>query len=239
MSMRRSCAICAVRARALCSKLPKEQLSRLNRIAYQRRYNGGQFIMGAGQRQDWFATVLSGVVKLTKTMADGRHQIVGLLFASDLLGRPFGSGSPYTAEAATAVELCCLDRHYFEDQMLKSVEMKQLFLERTLNEMDAAREWMLLLGRKTAEEKVASLILLMAKRMRSEAADEPGPSRAVHYDLPLSRTEMAEYLGLRIETVSRQIRRLRAAGVIEAENGRAIAVLDIGELGRMAGKESD
>ena len=194
--------------------------------------------MGAGQRQDWLATVLTGVVKLSKTMADGRHQIVGLLFASDLLGRPFGSGSAFTAEAATAVELCCLDRHYFEDLMLKSVEMKQLFLERTLNEMDAAREWMLLLGRKTAEEKVASLILIMANRMHSAAADEPAQPRALHYDLPLSRTEMAEYLGLRVETVSRQLGRLRAGGVIETENGRTITVLDIGKLGRMAGHES-
>lgn len=237
MSTRRSCAVCAVRASALCCKLPKEQLSRLNRIAYQRRYNAGQFIAGAGQQQDWFATVLSGVVKLAKTTADGRHQIVGLLFASDLLGRPFGSASPYTAEAATAVELCCLDRHYFEDLLLKSVEMKQLFLERTLNEVDAAREWMLLLGRKTAEEKVASLLLLMAQRMRAQTEAEPARSQALCYELPLSRTEMAEYLSLRIETVSRQIRHLRTAGVIETVNGRAVIVHDIAKLGRMAGRE--
>lgn len=217
--------------------LPKEQLTRLNRIAYQRRYNTGQFIMGAGQQQDWFATVLSGVVKLTKIMADGRHQIVGLLFASDFLGRPFGSTSPYGAEAATSVELCCLERQYFEDLMLNCAEMKQLFLERTLNEMDAAREWMLVLGRKTAEEKVASLILLMAKRIPSAAPGEPLRSRTARYDLPLSRTEMAEYLGLRIETVSRQLKRLRAAGVLDTANGRSIVVHDIDGLARIAGKE--
>ena len=238
MSKRRSCAMCAVRHGALCRTLQKEQLSRLNHVANQRQYAAGQLIAGAGQRQDWFATVLSGVVKLTKTMSDGREQIVGLLFASDFLGRPFGSGSPYGAEAATAVELCCLGRQYFEDLMLNCPDMKQLYLERTLNEVDAGHEWMLLLGRKTAEEKVASLVLLMAKRMRPEIADRSAESLALHFDLPLSRTEMAEYLGLRIETVSRQIRHLRAAGVIETQNGRAITVHDIGKLGRMAGKES-
>jgi len=237
MSLQRSCAVCAVRASALCCTLPKEQLSRLNRITYQRRYDAGQFIMGTGQQQDWVATVLSGVVKLTKTMADGRQQIVGLLFAADFLGRPFASGSPYEAEAATAVELCCLERQSFEDLMLHHPDMRQLFLERTLNEVDAAREWMLLLGRKTAEEKVASLLLLMAQRVRSATADGSAPSPGLHCELPLSRTEMAEYLGLRVETVSRQIGRLRDAGVIDTENGRAIIVRDIGRLARTAAKE--
>jgi CRP/FNR family transcriptional regulator, anaerobic regulatory protein len=235
MSKRRSCSVCAVRHRALCGATAKEELPRINRVASQRRYDAGQFIIGAGQPQDWFATVLSGVVKLTKTMSDGRQQIVGLLCASDFLGRPFGSASPYGAEAATAVELCCVERHYFEDLLLNSPDMKQLILERTLNEVDAAREWMLVLGRKTAEEKVASLILLMTKRACLENASG---FRPLHYDLPLSRTEMAEYLGLRIETVSRQIRRLRTAGVIETDNGRAITILDIGRLGQMAGRES-
>lgn len=237
MSTRRSCAYCAVRADALCGALHREQLSRVSRIAYQRRYNAGQFIVGAGQQQDWFATVLSGVVKLAKTTADGRHQIVGLLFPSDLLGRPFGSGSPFTAEAATAVELCCLDRRYFEELLLKSVEMKQLFLEQTLNEVDAAREWMLLLGRKTAEERVASLLLLMAQRMHAREAVVPAGGQGMCYELPLSRTEMAEYLGLRIETVSRQIKRLRTAGVIQSLDGRAIVVNDIVKLAHIAGRE--
>jgi CRP/FNR family transcriptional regulator len=238
MSTRRSCAVCAVRDSAICCTLPKEQLSRLNRNSYQRQYAAGQFIAGAGQRQDWFATVVSGVVKLTKTMPDGRQQIVGLLFASDFLGRPFGSGSTYGAEAATTVELCCLERQYFEDLMMNNPDMKQLFLERTLNEVDAAREWMLLLGRKTAEEKVASLILLMARRMRSAGAGQPAQAKAAPFDLPLSRTEMAEFIGLRIETVSRQVKRLRAAGMIDTDNGRAITIHDIDALERLAGNEA-
>ena len=196
----------------------------VNQIANQRRYNAGQSIIDAGHLEDWFATVLSGVVTLTKAMPNGRQQIVGLLFASDFLGRPFGRGGSYRAEAATSVELCCFDRQNFEDLMLNSPDMKQLFLERTLNELDAACEWMVLLGRKTAEEKVASLILLMAKRMCSESADGPAQPHVLHFDLHLSRTQMAEYLGLRIETVCRQIRRLRGAGVIETDNGRAITV---------------
>src|SRR5262245_9702544 len=110
MPKHRSCAVCNVRHRALCGVLAREALPRLSRVVYQRRYAAGQFIAGAGQRQEWFATVLSGVVKLIKVMPDGRQQIVGLLYAADFLGRPFAPGSPYRAEAATTVELCCMER---------------------------------------------------------------------------------------------------------------------------------
>ena len=230
MSKRCPLATCAVSSCALCGTLATERLPR----RFKRRYKPGQFIVGAGQSDDWFATILSGVVTLNKTMIDGREQIVGLLLASDFLGRPFARANLYAAQAATTVELCCFERQYFEDLMLNCLETKQLFLERTLDELDAAREWMLLLGCKTAEERVASLILLMAKRLCSETADEPARSRTLHYDLPLSRTQMAECLGLRIETVCRQIGRLRAAGVIEIECGRAVTVCDIGALKRMA-----
>jgi CRP/FNR family transcriptional regulator len=237
MSKRLSCAICEVRDRALCGALAREQLPRLNRRACQRHYQTGQFISAAGQRQDWLATVLSGVVKLTRTMCDGRQQIVGLLFPSDLLGRPFSEASPFGAEAATPVELCCLERPYFEELVLSAPEMKQRLLERTLNEVDAAREWMLVLGRKTAEEKLASLILLMAQRIGSRGGNAPPERQVLRFVLPLSRTEMAEYLGLRIETISRQLGNLRAAGVIDTEGGRTLAVRDMARLEHMAGKE--
>jgi CRP/FNR family transcriptional regulator, anaerobic regulatory protein len=237
MSKRPSCAICAVRRGALCGTLEVEQLPRLNRVTFQKQYCAGQFIAGAGQREDWFATILSGVVKLIKTMSDGRQQIVSLLFASDFLGRPFGRAGRYRVEAATSVKLCCVERQYFEDLLQQSPDMKHLLLERTLNEVDAAREWMLLLGRKTAEEKVSSLILMMAQRMLSLSPGAPAPPQILRFELPLSRTEMAEYLGLRIETVSRQIRRLRAADVIATDNGRMLLVHDLEKLTRLAGND--
>lgn len=237
MLKRRSCAVCAVRHRALCGAVAPEALPRLGRVVYQRHYSAGQFIAGAGQRQEWFATVLSGVVKLTKVMSDGRQQIVGLLFAADFLGRPFAANSHYRAEAATTVELCCVERRYFEDLILNCPGVRQSLLERAFDDIDAARDWMLVLGCKTAEEKVASLILLIIRRMREIRGDGHVSSGPTVYELPLSRTEMAEYLGLRIETVSRQIKRLRTAGIIEIENGRGLKVPAVGELERIAGKE--
>jgi CRP/FNR family transcriptional regulator len=213
--------------------LSAEQLARLNRVSYRRHYPAGRLIAAGEQAPDWFGNVISGVVKLTKTVPDGRQQIVGLLFPSDFLGRPFSMRSPCTAEAATAVELCCFPRRHFEELIERQPELKQLFLERMLDEVDAAREWMFVLGRKSAGEKVATLIGLMARRMRGASCEASAQPYPLHFDLPLSRTEMADYLGLRIETVSRQLKRLRDAGVIEATPGRAVTVRDVGALARM------
>jgi len=108
-------------------------------------------------------------------------------------------------------------------------------LERTLDAVDAAHEWMLLLGCKRASERVAALLLMLARRLQpptGAAATTPIP-RAI--ELPLSRADLAEYLGLRLETVSRQLNRLESAGVIKRLDRRGIALCDIGELERQSG----
>jgi CRP/FNR family transcriptional regulator len=221
-----------VRRSALCCALSPEQLAAFNRISYRKHYPAGRLLSHIDQ-EDRFANVISGVVKLIKALPDGRQQIVKLLFPSDFLGRPFGAGG-YAAEAASAVELCCFGRQQFENLMHQWPGLKQNFLERTLEEIDAAREWMLLLGRKSASEKVAALILLVLRRMWVGCDAAIAQPRTARFDLPLSRTEMADYLGLRIETVSRQLARLRKSGVIETPQGRTVIVRDLAALERIA-----
>jgi CRP/FNR family transcriptional regulator len=233
VARRDACNDCAIRTKALCRALSPEQLARLRRLSFRKRYPPGRLIAGIDPAETWCAQVLSGVVKLTKTLPDGRQQIVGLLFPSDFLGRPFGSASPYAAEAATEVELCCHNRRQFEELMHEQPDLKQLFLERTLDEVDAAREWMLLLGRKSAGEKVAALILHIARRLAAAGCASGVGAAPMRFDLPLSRTEMADYLGLRIETVSRQLKHLRTAGVIGAGTGRSITLENMAALERM------
>ena len=93
----KACSVCAVRETALCRVLDTQQLARLNRRSYRRLYPAGQLIAGVTAAEDWCATVLSGVIKLSKTLSDGRQQIVALLFPGDFLGRPFRAEFPYTA----------------------------------------------------------------------------------------------------------------------------------------------
>ncbi len=213
--------------------LTAEQLTSLNRNSFRKRYAAGQLIAGVMPTEEWCGTILSGVVKLTKSLPDGRHQIVALLFPSDFLGRPFSAASSCAAETATEVELCCYRLEDFERLLTEQVELKQLFLERTLDAVDAAREWMVLLGRKNAREKVAALLLMIGRRIRPAACACAGR----HIELPLSRSEMADYLGLRLETVSRQLNLLEAAAVIKRVNRRGLVLLDVGALERISASD--
>ena len=123
----KACSACAVRDTAICRVLNTQQLARLNRRSYRRLYPAGQLIAGVAASEDWCATVLSGVIKLSKTLSDGRQQIVALLFPGDFLGRPFRASFPYTAETATEVQLCCYGRAYFEGYMQEQSDLKQSF----------------------------------------------------------------------------------------------------------------
>ena len=237
MAKRHSCTHCTVRSNALCRALSAQRLADLNRHSHQKRYPPGQLLAGFDAAQDWFAIIVSGVIKLTKSLPDGRQQIVALLFPSDSLGCPFGPSGSHTAETATAVELCCFSRQYFEVLMHDQPELKQQFLERTLDELERARDWMLRLGRGTAQEKLAAFMLLMWRRMCVPECAFCARPQAQQFDLPLTRSEMGDYLGLRIETVSRQLKALQAAGAIETERGRTISVRDAQVLERLTNRE--
>ena len=100
------CRQCTVRHRAVCGAMDDEQLAKLSAIAHRRKVPVGQIIMSDQEPASFFANIISGTIKLTKTTADGRQQIVGLLFPPDFLGRAFRRSNPYFAEAASDLEIC-------------------------------------------------------------------------------------------------------------------------------------
>lgn len=192
----------------------------------------GASLLTESERVDRYANILSGVVKLTKTLSDGRQQIVGLQFAPDFLGRPFRSESTLNAEAATDVLLCSFPKDVIEQMIRKVPELESQLYRQALDELDEAREWMVTLGRKTAAEKIASLLLMIAQHAEPPAAAD---GNSVRFDLPLSRGDIADFLGLTIETVSRQLTRLRTDSVISIENNRRIIVPNLHRLKVRAG----
>ncbi len=231
------CADCpAAHGGGVCEALGEEELGALNAIAHHKTIPAGQVIFAENEKPEWFANILSGTVKLTKSLADGRQQIVGILFAPDFLGRALGKTNACYAEAATDVELCCYPAGPFLALLERYPRIERRLYEKTLDELDSARDWMVLLGRKTAREKVASFLYMLARRARKAGCRNcAGPQ--VIFDLPLRRADIADYLGLTIETVSRQITRLRADGLIEAEQGQAMRVPSMAALARTAGQD--
>lgn len=228
------CQVCAIRHRAVCGALSEAELTRLNSISRQKTYRAGEPILDAEQEVDFFANVVDGAVKLTKILGDGRQQIVGLQFAPDFLGRAYRERSPYFAEAATDLELCIFPKNGFERLLKEIPDLELRLFQDTLNELDAARDWMLLLGRKTASEKVASFLEMIARRVPMIGCSHSHGGEAVTFQLPLSRAEIADYLGLTIETVSRQIGKLKSAGIIRLHATREVSVLDLDRLREIA-----
>ncbi len=232
-----NCGDCPIRHRAVCARCEADELARLEQMKYYRSFQAGQTVIWSGDRMDFVASVVSGIATLTHTMEDGRRQMVGLLLPSDFVGRPGRSAAAYDVTAATDLVMCCFRKKPFEEMMTETPHVAQRLLEMTLDELDAAREWMLLLGRKTAREKIASLLAIIARR---DATLKLKPvSGSIIFDLPLTREEMADYLGLTLETVSRQMSALKRDEVIDLEGKRRVLIPDFEKLVEETGDDSD
>lgn len=227
------CQACEARHKGVCGALAAEQLIDLNKQSVRKRVEPGVELLGETRQTESYANIISGVVKLTKMMADGRQQIVGLQFAPDFLGRPFQSDSAITADAATEVNVCSFPKKMLDRMIKDTPELEHKLLEQTLKELDEARDWMLTLGRKTASEKVASFLYLIATHINPEAGVVEGGMR---FDLPLTRSDIADFLGLTIETVSRQLTKLRKDGVILIHNNRHVEVPSLARLAECASR---
>jgi CRP/FNR family transcriptional regulator len=231
------CADCTIRHRAVCTYCGPHELALLDAIKFYKTFEPGQEIVAAGEETDFLGSVVDGVVALSKTLVDGRRQTVGLMFPSDFVGRAVRSVAPYDAVAVTPVRLCLFTRTRFERILRETPALEKRLLEMTLDELDAARDWMLLLGRKTAREKIATFLTILARR--SAALDNKAPGDGLGFELPLTREAIADYLGLTIETVSRQITGLRKSGVIELTDARNIQVPNYTELLNASGEDAD
>lgn len=227
------CASCEARHRGLCGALDADQLVALAKVSHKHKASEGEELVGDAERIESYSNVLSGVVKLMKSLPDGRQQIVGLQFAPDFLGRPFRAESQINAEAATEVALCSFPKAAMDRMMKQQPGLEHRLLEQTLKELDEARDWMVTLGRKSAAEKVASFLLLIARNIDPTADPD---RRSATFDLPLTRADIADFLGLTIETVSRQLTKLRVDGVIRIESNRRVMVDNMARLeGRSGG----
>lgn len=189
-----NCSDCPIRHRAVCAHCDRDELEELEEIKYYRSFEAGQTIIWSGDQMNFVGSVVSGIASLTQTMEDGRTQMVGLLLPSDFVGRPGRDSAPYDVQATTDVVMCCFRKKPFEDLMSKTPHIAHRLLQMTLDELDAAREWMLVLGRKTAREKIASLLSIIARRDASHGTVDSG--KPIVFDLPLTRESMADYLGL-------------------------------------------
>ncbi len=205
----------------------------LDKIKSYRSFTAGETISWRGDELSHVSSVVHGIATLSKTLDDGRMQMVGLLLPSDFIGRPGRTTLDFDVVAASDVTLCSFERKPFERLLAETPHISQRLVEMAMDELDAARDWMVLLGRKTAREKIATFIQMLVQRSHVDGTDLPDLA------LPLTREEIASYLGLTLETVSRQLTQLKKEGVIAFSDRRKFTVTDHAALLDATGDDAD
>jgi CRP/FNR family transcriptional regulator len=227
-----NCETCAVRNRAICSALEGREIAALSMIGRRRTLTAGEALIWEGEDATLVANVIEGVLKLSTTMEDGREQIVGVAYPADFIGRPFGGTAGHSVTALTDARVCLFPRADFDGFAREHPELEHKLLRQTLTELERTRSWMVLLGRKSAEERLATFLLDMSARL-AVGCEAAGP--LAEFDLPFSRRHVADILGLTIETVSRQFTRLKREGVIDLPTRRGVRIVDRPALEFQAG----
>ncbi len=182
-------------------------------------------IHGQGDRADWCYRIVSGCVRMVNLMEDGRRQIGEFLMAGDLLGFDTLGTYDFSAEAVSEVVLRRYPRRMVDALAESNVALARRLRDMTSGSLRLAHSRLVLLGRKTASERIASFLLEMAKRL-------PEVHRDV-LDLPMGRTDIADHLGLTIETVCRVMAHLRRDGTVVVERGH-VTIRDSVALQQMA-----
>ena len=222
------CSACPARVLSVCGALPANDVGAVSAVVSHRRASAGDTLLNEGDKADSVLNIIDGTVKVYKLLPDGRRQITGFLHPGDLLGLAYDNAYTASAEALTPVRYCVYPRRQFERLLDGSRPMEKFLLARVSNELIAAQEQMVMLGRKTAQEKIASFLVMLFDRTKrnSRLSD-----RMV---VPMTRADIADYLGLTTETVSRCFTRLKDRGMIELCAGGKVRIPDLEGLRLLA-----
>ena len=221
------CDDCKVRLFSVCGALDPSELDELERISQARVFPAKATLFEQGALAGSVFNVTEGVVRLYKSLPDGRRQIVGFALAGDFLGLALMDRYGVAAEAVTEVRACRFARSAFLGYVDGRPHLLRRLHEFAGHELSLAQDQMLLLGRRTAEEKVAAFLLNLQARYARIG------KTSVNVPLPMSRQDIADYLGLTIETVSRTLTRLaREKALLVVPGG--VRVLNAGRLEQLA-----
>ena len=229
------CVNCVVHNRSVCGAASPDAVAQLNRISHVRKFSRGSIIQAQGEASEIVGNVVEGVVKLSSASINGDDHIVGLLFPSDFFGRLFSEESQFSYEAATDVTLCSMNKLAFERFLSDHHEVEHEMLKAKLDELDAVREWAAITNGHTTMQRVATLLYVFSRRSKNQHLENGAPSGFVVH-VPLSRRDIADYLGTTPETLSRNIQTLARGKIIRTINAKHFELLNVNELIRHSGE---
>lgn len=212
------CLDCPLGRLAVCRAIPEPERRLLLAIQSSQSLAAQETLFSEGDPALHLFTPLDGAIKLYKLMPDGRRQITGFFFPGDLFGFAAGAVHATTAEAVVPTTVCRFATNRLDQLFALSPTIERVVYRRALAKLARFHDQMLLLGRKTAAEKLATFLVSLSDR----AVDRGEPASPVL--IPMGRADIADYLGLTIETVSRTLTRFRAAGLVDLPNPGTVYV---------------
>lgn len=222
------CSACALRHAAVHSEVDENDFSLLIAKAVQINLQEGQTLFIEGASAERLYSILRGTLMTYKSTPDGRRQITGFLWPGDILGLRRDGRYVCSTEAITQCSLYSYPMEAAEEIVQKNPLMEWRLLEITRQELIEAQEQMLLLGRKTAKERVAAFLIKLERQERDRGNQD------AQIFLPMNRSMVGDYLGLSTETVSRMMSDFRNSGLISAGNERKVQLFDIPALESIA-----
>ena len=209
------CDTCGSRIAGLCRPLDAASLDDMMAEADQLTLGPRHILFHEGDRAGHVFTLVQGTAKLTRLLPDGREQVLGFRFAGDVVGYTAAEHYPFSAQLLTPADLCRLERRRLDTLLHRYPALERRLLDLCVQELAATQDQLVTVGRRTAEARVAAFLLSLA-----EAGRRRSQSGAV-LDMPMTRSDIADFLGLTLETVSRTLTAFRRRGwVREPAHGR-------------------
>lgn len=223
---RSDCDACPARRLGVCGAAGEEGVRRFSEAATRMDLGARSLVFAQGDDKHNLFSVVEGVVKLSKALPDGRQQVLGFGMPGSVLGLEGGPVLGHSATAVTPVRVCRVDWRRLDRLLAAFPPMERRMREVACAELEAAREHMLTLGRKTARERVATFLLSLLRGRTGAAAGWVA--------LPMLRSDIADHLGLRLETVSRVLSEFTKAGLIRQEGLHVLRCLNPRRLAAIA-----
>lgn len=225
-----ACASCPVRDSAACAVLTEEERDALAKAGSTRVLERGEMLFAAGDEDTACATLVTGALKVCAIDRDGNEQILSLVHPSGFIGEMFAPFAQHDVVALTKSKLCVFARKDMERAIETYPALARALLRRSQEDLHSARSLIELTAHGNADARLAALLYDFA-RAASKSPCHPAES----FDLPLTRGEMANMVGLTIETVSRKLGALEKAGAIRRTGKRGIELIDPAHLQALSG----
>ena len=227
-----ACLHCSVRHLSVCSALACDEVQALERITQAMATPLGTTLARSGEPRTHVYTVTEGALRLVRTLADGRRQVNGFVLPGDYVGLSGSDHHRYDIEAIADSRVCRVPTAQMRDLRQQFPHLERKLLQRACQELDAAQDNALALARLQPPERLAAFLLHLAER---EARLDIRIGKRIM--LPMGRGDIADHLGLTMETVSRTFTKLRQQGLIALPHLNVVEVLDCEGLQKLANSE--